>query len=164
MEILDHQQIKQKIKRLAFQIVENNLSHKKLYLLGINNNGRKLAQLINEELQKIALLEVIQGNIRLNPANPLEAEIQMDIPISELENQSVLITDDVANTGRTLFYAFSAVMKSLPKRIQVGVLIDRKHKNFPVEVNYVGMTLATTLKENIDVDLDSPDAMNVKLD
>lgn len=163
MKILNHQQIEQKIKRLAYQIVENNLSSKKLYLLGINNNGRRLAELLKVELRKIALLEVVEGNIRLNPANPLEAEIEIDIPISELENQSVLITDDVANTGRTLFYGFSAVMKTLPKRIQVGVLIDRKHKNFPVKVDYVGMTFATTLKENIDVDLETEGQMSVDL-
>nr|MBS0037957.1 phosphoribosyltransferase [Saprospiraceae bacterium] len=163
MKILNHQQIQQKIKRLAYQIVESNLSYKKLYLLGINNNGRRLAELIKIELRKIALLEVVQGNIRLNPANPLEANIEIDIPISELENQSVLITDDVANTGRTLFYGFSAVMQTLPRRIQVGVLIDRKHKNFPVKVDYVGMTLATTLKENIDVDLETEGEMSVNL-
>lgn len=163
MKILNHQQIEQKIKRLAYQIVENNLSSKKLYLLGINNNGRRLAELLKVELRKIALLEVVEGNIRLNPANPLEAEIEIDIPISELENQSVLITDDVANTGRTLFYGFSAVMQTLPKQIQVGVLIDRKHKNFPVKVDYVGMTFATTLKENIDVDLETEGQMSVDL-
>jgi len=163
MQILDNTQVHQKIKRLAYQIVENNLQHKKLYLLGINNNGMRFAKLLKDELEKIALIDLVVGNIRLNPADPMESEVQIDVSTEELKDRSILITDDVANTGRTLFYAFSAIVKTLPARVQIGVLIDRKHKNFPVHVDYVGMTLATTLKENIEVDLDEAGKMGVFL-
>ncbi|TVQ44980.1 MAG: phosphoribosyltransferase [Saprospirales bacterium] len=163
MQILDNTQVRQKIKRLAYQIVESNLSYKKLYLLGINNNGMRFAQLLKAELEQIALIDLIIGNIRLNPANPMESEVMLDVPVEELQDKSILITDDVANTGRTIFYAFSAIMKTLPARVQIGVLVDRKHKNFPVHVDYVGMTLATTLKENIDVDIDDGGKMGVFL-
>ena len=163
MQILDNTQVRQKIKRLAYQIVERNLSYKKLYLLGINNNGMRFAQLLKEELEQIALIELIIGNIRLNPAYPMESEVMLDVPVEELKDKSILITDDVANTGRTIFYAFSAIMKTLPERVQIGVLVDRKHKNFPVHVDYVGMTLATTLKENIDVDIEEDGKMGVFL-
>jgi len=57
----------------------------------------------------------------------------------------------VANTGRTLFYAFRPLLDILPKKIEVAVLVDRKHKKFPVKVDYMGISLATTVKENIDV-------------
>ena len=163
MQILDNTQVRQKIKRLAYQIVESNLSYKKLYLLGINNNGMRFAQLLKSELEQIALIELVIGNIRLNPANPMESEVMLDVPVEELKDKSILITDDVANTGRTIFYAFSAIMKTLPARVQIGVLVDRKHKNFPVHVDYVGMTLATTLKENIDVDIEEDGKMGVFL-
>ncbi len=163
MQILDNTQVRQKIKRLAYQIVESNLSYKKLYLLGINNNGMRFAQLLKTELEQIALIELVIGNIRLNPANPMESEVMLDVPVEELKDKSILITDDVANTGRTIFYAFSAIMKTLPARVQIGVLVDRKHKNFPVHVDYVGMTLATTLKENIDVDIEEDGKMGVFL-
>ncbi len=163
MQILDNTQVRQKIKRLAYQIVESNLSYKKLYLLGINNNGMRFAQLLKSELEQIALIELVVGNIRLNPANPMESEVMLDVPVEELKDKSILITDDVANTGRTIFYAFSAIMKTLPARVQIGVLVDRKHKNFPVHVDYVGMTLATTLKENIDVDIEEDGKMGVFL-
>ena len=163
MQILDNTQVRQKIKRLAYQIVESNLSYKKLYLLGINNNGMRFAQLLKTELEQIALIELVVGNIRLNPANPMESEVMLDVPVEELKDKSILITDDVANTGRTIFYAFSAIMKTLPARVQIGVLVDRKHKNFPVHVDYVGMTLATTLKENIDVDIEEDGKMGVFL-
>ena len=163
MQILDNTQVRQKIKRLAYQIVESNLSYKKLYLLGINNNGMRFAQLLKTELEQIALIELVIGNIRLNPANPMESEVMLDVPVEELKDKSILITDDVANTGRTIFYAFSAIMKTLPARVQIGVLVDRKHKSFPVHVDYVGMTLATTLKENIDVDIEEDGKMGVFL-
>ncbi len=66
----------------------------------------------------------------------------------------VILVDDVANTGRTIFYAFTPILRSLPKKIEVAVLVDRKHKMFPIQVNYFGMSLATTLKENIEVTLE----------
>ncbi|MEL6989936.1 MAG: phosphoribosyltransferase family protein, partial [Bacteroidota bacterium] len=61
--------------------------------------------------------------------------------------------DDVANTGRTIFYAFKPLFEILPKKIEVAVLVDRKHKSFPIKVDYVGLSLATTIQENIDVQI-----------
>lgn len=163
MKILEDRHVRQKVKRLAYQIVENNLDYPKIFLLGINNNGMLFADLLKKELDLIGEIEVITGQIRLNPANPLEGEVSMSVSHDEIQDQSILITDDVANTGRTLFYAFSAVMEGLPKRVQAGVLVDRKHKNFPVKVDYVGLSLATTLKENIEVNIESAGNFSVHL-
>ena len=75
----------------------------------------------------------------------------------------VVIVDDVANTGRTIFYACKPLLETLPKKIEVAVLVDRKHKSFPVKVDYVGLSLATTLKEDIDVQLSNSEADAVYL-
>ena len=163
MRVLDDAMIRQKITRLAYQIVEQNLGEDPLYLLGINNNGKRFADLLQNELTKTNSIKVIPGRIQLNPAAPQENPVEIDIPIDKLNGKSVLIIDDVANTGRTLFYAFSALMEGLPGKVQVGVLVDRKHKNFPVKVDYVGLSLATTLKDNIEVDLESPEGLSVYL-
>ncbi|MFZ1579958.1 MAG: phosphoribosyltransferase family protein, partial [Saprospiraceae bacterium] len=73
------------------------------------------------------------------------------------------IVDDVANTGRTIFYAFKVFMDVLPKKIEIAVLVDRKHKRFPTKVDYVGLSLATTVQEHIKADLSQFDNLTVNL-
>ena len=80
-----------------------------------------------------------------------------------INNKSIIVVDDVANTGRTIFYAFRVYMNALPKKIEVAVLVDRKHKMFPVKVDYVGLSLATTIQENIIASLQQSDALAVTL-
>jgi pyrimidine operon attenuation protein/uracil phosphoribosyltransferase len=106
------------------------------------------------EVKKInPQLEVNLLRIALNPASPNTDKIDFSEPNSILNNKVIILVDDVANTGRTIFYAFTPILQSLPKKIEVAVLVDRKHKMFPIQVKYYGMSLATTLKENIEVTL-----------
>lgn len=153
MKILNHVQINQKIQRLSYQILESNFDAKKIFLIGINNNGYKFAQLLQAQLSIISTKSILLNQISLSPAKPLSSEILLDIDINELENERVIIVDDVANTGRTIFYAFKPFMNILTQKIEVAVLIDRKHKAFPIKVDFVGTSLATTIKENIKVNL-----------
>ena len=144
MQLLDKQQIKQKIQRLAIQILENNLEEEEIILAGINNNGLSFAKLIHRQLQKISDIPVVLTRIRLSPAEPLAGNIEIDMPLESVTGKTIIIVDDVANTGRTIFYAFKPLLDILPKKVEVAVLVDRKHKSFPIEVNYWGMSLATT--------------------
>ena len=82
----------------------------------------------------------------------------------ELRDKVIIVVDDVANTGRTIFYAIKPLLNVLPRKVEVAVLVDRKHKSFPVHVDYVGMSLNTTLQENIDVHIDSPEEWAVFLE
>ena len=61
--------------------------------------------------------------------------------------------DDVANTGRTIFYAVQPLLRVIPKKVEVAVMVDRKHKSFPIKADYVGLSLATTLLDDIDVQI-----------
>jgi len=149
MKILDKAQIQQKIKRLAIEILENHFEDKSIILAGINNNGTGFARLLADELARITTIKVSLITIRLNPAAPLSTPIQVDTDIKALAGKNIIITDDVANTGRTIFYACKPILDVLPKSLEVAVLVDRKHKTFPIYPKYVGMALATTLKENI---------------
>ena len=155
MRILTSQQIEQKIKRLAHQILEHNFDAKKLIFIGINNNGHQFGKKLINKLEKITDKEIILSRLRLNPAKPLSSEIEIDLEIKSLKNQNIIMVDDVANTGRTLFYACKPLMNVLAKKIEVVVLVDRKHKSFPIKVDYVGLSLATTIQEHIDVKLKS---------
>ena len=89
---------------------------------------------------------------------------QIDIDESLFKNKVVIIVDDVANTGRTIFFAFKPFLDILTKKVEVAVLVDRKHKSFPIKVDYVGLSLATTLKENIKVQLGVAKEREVRLE
>ena len=151
MKILNHRQIKQKIKRLAIQIVEEHYREESIVLAGINNNGYHFAQMLESELLALERVTPVLTRIRLNPANPLGQEIQVEHPLEQLHDKVVIIVDDVANTGRTIFYACKPILNIIPKKLEVAVLVDRTHKSFPVKVDYVGLSLATTLREHIEV-------------
>ena len=152
VEVLKEKEINKIIRRLSYEILENNYQAKKIYLAGINNNGLYFAELIKSELEKISTPPIELINIRLNPAKPLE-EISLSVDVNELKNQHLILIDDVANTGRTIFYAFKPFLEVVPKSVQVAVLVDRLHKSFPIKVDFLGLSLATTLKEHITVSL-----------
>jgi len=146
MKILNDRQIAQKIKRLAIEILEHNFGESELILAGINNNGMVFSLLLLEELTKISSMPITVTRIQLNPANPLKSDIILEMPPEQVHNKVLIIVDDVANTGRTIFYAIKPILEVLPKKVEVAVLVDRSHKSFPIRVDYHGLSLATTLK------------------
>lgn len=163
MEILNHQQIKRKVRRLALQILENNLDARELYVGGINTNGQRFANMLTEELRKNPVCTINNFQISLSPASPLSKEVTYDMDVEQLRGKHIIIVDDVANTGRTLFYACKPLMKVVPGQLEMAVLVDRKHKSFPVYVEYVGLSLATTLGDDISVNLENKDQLKAQL-
>lgn len=153
MKILDHKQIEQKVRRLAIEILEHNIEEEALILAGINHRGMAFARMLAEHIQGISKIPVHLTNIRLNPFAPLENPVEIDLAVEELRNQVVIIVDDVASSGRTLLYACKPILETLPKKLEIAVLVDRTHKSFPVQADYIGLSLATTLKESILVEI-----------
>lgn len=165
MQILDDRQIRQKIRRIAIEILERNFGTPAIILAGLNNNGYEFAQLIVDELKTIAPAgtDITLTRIRLNPANPVEYDPYIELPAEELRERPVIIVDDVANTGRTVFYAVQPLLSVIPAKVEVAVLVDRTHKSFPIKADYVGISLATTMLDNIDVQIHEKGKMVVNL-
>jgi pyrimidine operon attenuation protein/uracil phosphoribosyltransferase len=165
MQILDDRQIRRKIKRLAIEILEHNLGEPVLILAGLNNNGVGFAQLLLDELLPLAPadMEIVLTRIRLNPANPVEYAPYIEMPPEALRDRPIILVDDVANTGRTIFYAVQPLLQVVPKRVEVAVLVDRTHKLFPIKADYVGLSLATTLHDHIKVRIREVEEMAVYL-
>ncbi|MDX1913443.1 MAG: phosphoribosyltransferase family protein [Saprospiraceae bacterium] len=165
MQILTDRQIRQKIRRIAIEILERNYGEPEIILAGLNNNGLGFARLLLAELQTVNTGETILTltRIRLNPANPVEYEPVVELPADALRGKSIVIVDDVANTGRTIFYAVQPLLQVVPKRVEVAVLVDRKHKSFPIKADYVGLSLATTLRDDIEVRIRDVNEMAVYL-
>ena len=165
MQILDDRQIRQKIRRIAIEILERNFSEPEIILAGLNKNGLGFARFLLDELTPLAPagMKITLTRIRLNPANPVEYEPGIELDAAELRGKPVIIVDDVANTGRTIFYAVQPLLQAIPKKVEVAVLVDRKHKLFPIKADYVGLSLATTLLDDIDVRIRDVETMAVFL-
>ncbi|NJB84935.1 pyrimidine operon attenuation protein/uracil phosphoribosyltransferase [Lewinella marina] len=157
MQLLTHTQINAKVTRLAMEILERNTEESELYILGINRRGMELAHRLEQDLRRISQAPLHLWNLRMDPADPLAAGPELDHDVEELNGKPVLVVDDVANTGRTLFYALGALHRVLPSKIEVAVLVDRQHKNWPIYVTYSGMVLSTTLGDNIVVEFGEED-------
>lgn len=165
MQILNDRQIRQKIRRIAIEILERNYGEPEIILAGLNNNGLGFARLMLAELEAVASSNTrfTLTRIRLNPANPVEYEPVVELPAEALKGKPIVIVDDVANTGRTIFYAVQPLLQVVPKKVEVAVLVDRQHKSFPIKADYVGLSLATTLLEDIDVQIRDVQEMAVYL-
>ncbi|MBX2889448.1 MAG: phosphoribosyltransferase [Saprospiraceae bacterium] len=165
MQILTARQIRQKIRRIAIEILERNFGEPEIILAGLNNNGVGFAQFLVDELLPLAPgnVKISLTRIRLNPANPVEYDPVIEMPADALRGKPVIIVDDVANTGRTIFYAVQPLLSVIPKKVEVAVLVDRKHKSFPIKADYVGLSLATTLLDDIDVRIRDVEEMAVYL-
>ena len=125
-------------------------------MLGIQGSGAELASRIKKVLENIEGSPAVHfGVIEIHKKSPSTEAIQYSIPTQQLENKLVILVDDVANTGKTLFYALSPLMTVQTKIVKIAVLVDRMHKTFPVRVDIVGMSLATTIQEHISVILNS---------
>ncbi len=151
--VLNARQIQQKINRIAYEVLENNYESPKLFLIGIKGNGFILAQQLSEILKDISQQEVILAEIAIDKHEPLNHSIELSIDNNETKGHTVILVDDVINSGRTMQYALMKLLEKPTDRIKTVSLVDRKHRKYPIRVDYVGLTLSTTLQDRIEVEL-----------
>ncbi|OJW84388.1 MAG: hypothetical protein BGO69_11590 [Bacteroidetes bacterium 46-16] len=147
--ILDKERIDRKLQRMAYELWENNSKENEITLIGIEGSGLAVAQSLASRLRDISPLQVDVRAMKINKRKPLSGEIKVDM---DLSGRSVILVDDVANSGKTLLYALKPLLDHEPSHIMIAVLVDRKHKSFPVSPDIVGHTVATTMKEHIEVE------------
>lgn len=156
-KILDGTSINQKIKRLAWQVYEENLSEKDMVIVGISERGLILANRIGPIIQDISKIKIKISQLNLDKDNPYNKDVLLDMEVEEYKNKVVLLVDDVLNSGKTLMYASKHFLTTPLKRLAIMVLVDRNHNRYPIKADYVGLSLATTLKEYINVKLEGKD-------
>jgi len=149
--ILSHLQIQYKIERIAYQIYEANVDEKPLVIAGIDGGGLQFAEKIQQVLQKITGAEVLLCKVYMDKKNPLKSGVRTSIPEEQYANKSVVLVDDVLNSGTTLIYGVHHFLRTPLKQLKTAVLVNRNHKKYPVKADYKGISLSTSLKEHITV-------------
>ena len=147
--ILDKERISWKLQRMAYEIWEHNSNEKKVILAGIQGSGLSVANALAERLRIISPLQVEVISLQINKRKPLADDFVID---ADLKGSPVILVDDVANSGKTLLYALRPLLAFELKKVMIAVLVDRKHKSFPVSPDIVGHSVATTLQEHIEVE------------
>ena len=145
--------IQSSIRRIAYQLYETNIDETNLVLVGIEKKGAYLSKLIGLELCKISNIKLIHVTLEINKKKP-QNTIQSSLPISQMENHSIVIVDDVLNTGSTLIYAVNHFLQISVKQIKTVVMVNRNHKKYPIKADFKGLSLSTSLNDHVTVVLE----------
>ncbi|MEJ7627825.1 MAG: phosphoribosyltransferase family protein [Ferruginibacter sp.] len=150
-QILSRQTAEKKLRRMALEVAEKNYGKNELILIGIKDNGSFIARKIAAYLDETGVAQIKVIELSINKKNP--GTITLSEPIN-FNNKVIILIDDVANSGRTMLYALKPLLEQLPHKIQTLALVERTHKQFPIAVDFVGISVSTTLQENIVVEIE----------
>lgn len=148
--ILNQEEIKHKIRRIAYQIYESNVDEKEIILAGILKNGFEVAKRLESELKEISPLQTRLCEVQIDKKNPL-GKIMTSLDPQEYKDKAVILVDDVLNSGTTLIYGVRHFLDVPLKQFKTAVLVDRNHKKYPVKADFKGISLSTSLSETVKV-------------
>lgn len=151
--LLSYEKTLQKAKRMAYQIYENNISEEEIIIAGIGGEGYVLAEVIADYLKEISNLKISLAKVNIDKSQDSQPDIEIQSSVDTFRNKSVVLVDDVLNSGRTLAFSLRPFLSIPLKKIQVAVMVDRDYHRFPVKADFVGYSLSTTLTEHVAVSL-----------
>lgn len=154
-QVLSHQQVQDKITRIAWQIFEEFHSQEEVVIAGIARRGYSLAQLLKTELEKISHLKIDLRELKLNKDQPLQDPVQINPSHENFADKNIVVVDDVLNSGATLIYGVRYFLGFKVRSMSTAVLVDRNHKRYPVKADFKGLSLSTSLKEHVSVNIEN---------
>lgn len=158
--ILDAAVAQKKLRRIALEIIENNGDTSSLILAGIRENGYAIAAMLQNLIREYHGPETELLAVSLDKKSPREVQISASI---SFDGKTVILIDDVANSGKTMLYAMKPFLEFQPRKIQTVVLVGRSHNSFPIHPDYVGLSIATTLQEHIFVEVEGGEVQGAYL-
>ena len=152
-KILDYQSIKKKIRRISLQILESNIDQDEIIIAGIDVNGFIIAKKISQEIKKISDINIKLCKVKIDKKNPLN-DISTSLNFEDYQNKSLVIIDDVLNSGATLMYSVKYFLNTKIKSLKTAVLVDRNHKKYPIKADFKGLSLSTSIQSKVEVVID----------
>ena len=165
--ILDKNSIQLILEQMTHDILKNHTAVNNLVLIGIQTRGVHLAKRMGNMIQKIEGTQVPTGNVditlyrddwtRIGPQPLVHAT---NIPFS-VDGKEIILIDDVLFTGRTTRAAMEAIIEfGRPERIELAVLVDRGHRELPIQANYVGKIVQTKRSDMVNVQMEESDGQD----
>ncbi len=151
--ILSDIQIQQKIKRIAYQILEVSTKDKTIVIAGIVGNGFLFAKKLKKEIETISNKQCLLCEVIINKKKPLE-KITTSILPEDYKNKTLILVDDVLNSGSTLIYGIKHFLDVPLKQFKTAVLVNRNHKRYPVKADFKGISLSTSIQEQVIVEFE----------
>src|SRR5687767_11317667 len=148
--ILSKEVAEKKLRRMAYEILENNIDETEIIFAGIRESGSVVARVIQKMFGEISSIRTELITITLDKKQPADVSLSKTF---DFTNKVLIVIDDVSNSGKTLLYALKPFITFHPKKIQTLVLVERTHTSFPVRPDYVGLSIATTIQEHIFVEV-----------
>ena len=144
------------IRRMAHEILEHHPKFQDVVLVGILGKGYRLAGIIQQIIKEIAEVDLPTYGLEIRPFRDDE-KMKKDVPRSQfiVEKKTIILTDDVLFTGRSVRAAIDALMSlGRPQFIKLAVLVDRGHRQLPIRPDYIGKIIPTNYFDNVEVNFD----------
>lgn len=149
--ILTHIQIQYTVERIAYQIYEANVDEEEIIIAGIEGGGINFAKKLITVLKKITDAKITLCKVHMDKKDPLKSGVSTTLSEGDYRNKSIVLVDDVLNSGTTLIYGVYHFLKTPLKQLKTAVLVNRNHKKYPVKADYKGISLSTSLQEHVNV-------------
>jgi pyrimidine operon attenuation protein / uracil phosphoribosyltransferase len=158
-EIMDHAAITRCVTRLSHEIIERNKNLDDVVLVGIKTRGITLATRLQAMIYQLVDVQLPTGSLNIRPwRDDLVEDVAIEPLDVDVKAKRVILVDDVLYTGRTIRAAMDGLVYfGRPKQIQLAVLVDRGHKEFPIKGDYVGKNIPTAKEEEVIVQLKEVD-------
>ena len=157
-KLSNHNEIERSLIRISHEIIEKNINLDKIAIVGIRTRGDCLARRIHKNIEEFSNSEIPNGTIdvtfhrddfRTNLGSP---KVGASNILFEVEGKNIILIDDVLYTGRTIRAAMDEIFSyGRPASVQLGILVDRGHKELPIRADYVGKNYPTSINEHIYV-------------
>ena len=152
-KILNIQEVNQKLKRLAWQVYEKNSTEKEIIVVGVSDRGLILAKQLAAHVNEISTISSRVAYMEFDKNTLYNNLVSLSLNEKEYSNKVIILVDDVLNSGKTLMYAAKHFLTTRLTSLSIMVLVDRNHNRYPIKADYIGLSLATTLQEYVNVDL-----------
>lgn len=161
-QVLNDKEVKDRIKRIAWQIFEEFQNQPGVLLAGIAERGFLVAKLLKAELDRISDIQIDICALSFDKDNPIHDKPVLE-PKRDLKNQNIVLVDDVLKSGSTLIYGVKYFLDFEIRSMKTVVLVDRNHKRYPVKADFKGLSLSTSLQEHVSVNIENePFSVDVK--
>lgn len=150
-QILSEEAVSQKIRRMAFEVLENNLEEPEILVVGVFDKGYHIAESLKTELAEICEIPVTLVRLNIDKSNPSFDDIAIDASGELIRGKAVVLVDDVLNSGKTTAFSLAYLLQFNAKKIEIATLVNRSHKAFPIMPTYKGYEIATMIDEYIEV-------------